>query len=345
MNTLDRYLTRQFLRNAGFVVIAITVVFVVLDILLSFHLLTRVAPSPWVKVELFLCRIPGLLNFALPVSAVIASLACVAPMLRRGEFTALGAAGIRLQHATRSLVVGCLLLGIADGIIADFATPPATARALALQDLLEGQNREGRVWRTDEGATWFAGGAKLVGVAEPSMRSLVVADRDRMALIDALVWRQGAWIAPSGLSVLTVRDGAQRLDRLPPGLPPAGLGLAMPPDELYRRLLPRYTMTSVELLHRGERADMATVGSRWSRIFMPVLAVLAALAIFVRFRNRDRVAVATIEAVGAALVPSVLLAGVGTVVETAPGPPIIVLIVGVSIAALPSILWWVRWKL
>ena len=345
MNTLDRHLTGQFARNALLVSIAMVVVFLVLDVLLNFHLLTRQAPSPWLKLELFLCHVPSLLNFALPVAAVVAALACAAPMLRRGEFTALGAAGITLQHATRMLLVCCLVAGVVDAVIADLASPPTTARALAIQDQLEGQSREGRVWRSDDGVVWFAGGTKLVGVAQPELQRVVVASGERLALADRLRWDGRAWQAPEGLTALRIEAGAQHLERIPPGPLPASLPLALSPPELYRRLLPRYTMTSLQLLARGERADHTVMWSRWSRALYPVLAAMVALAVFVRFRNRDRVAVATIEAVALALLPTAILATGGMAADSAPGPAGMVQAIAAGLAVVPAVWLWGRWRL
>ena len=104
-------------------------------------------------------------------------------------------------------------------------------------------------------------------------------------------------------------------------------------------------MTSAELLARGERSDVATVWSRATRLIAPLLAAMAALAVFVRFRNRDRVAVAVVEAVAAALFPTALLAVVGMAADTTPGPPGLAVAVGSLIAAAPAVWLWVRWRL
>jgi lipopolysaccharide export LptBFGC system permease protein LptF len=272
-------------------------------------------------------------------------LATVAPMLRRGEFTALGSAGITLRRSTRALLFGCLAIGVVDLAIADLATPPATARALARQDQLEGQSREGRVWRTGEGTTWFAGGAKLVGEPAPGLERVVAAAGETMMLADRLVWNGAAWMAPAGSVALHVSGGAQRLERLPPGVLPRGIVLDLPPDELYRRLLPRFTMTSAELLARGERADVATVWSRATRLISPLLAAMAALSIFVSFRNRDRVAVAVVESVAAALVPVGLLSVAGMAADTTPGHPAVTVAMGCGFALAPVLWWWLRWRI
>jgi lipopolysaccharide export LptBFGC system permease protein LptF len=343
--TLDRHLAVHFARNLALVACAVVVVFMALDVLLSFHLLAKQGAGPWLKLELFAARVPALLNFAIPVAAIIAVLATAAPMLRRGEFTALGGAGIGLRRSTRALLLGCLIAGLIDAVIADTAAPPSTAHAMALQDELEGQSREGRVWRTADGTTWFAGGARLVATGEPRLSRVVVATRDSLLLADRLVWNGTAWTAPMGCAVMTVRDGGQRLDRLPAGPLPAASRLDLPPAELYRRLLPRHTMSGAELLDRGERADLAMIWARWTRVLLPVLAGMAALAVFVRFSNRDRVVVATVEASLAALVPVAILTVSGIAADTAPGPPGLGVAVGVLLAAALPLTLWLRWRL
>lgn len=345
MNTLDRYLAWQFVRNLALVASAMIVVFLGLDVLMNFHLLTRQADSPWVKVQLFLGHVPALLNFAIPISAVVSAMACAAPMLRRGEFTALGAAGITLQRSTRMLLIGCLAAGAADAVLADLVTPPATARAIVLQDILEGQSREGRVWRSEDGATWFAGATRLFGPKQPLLRRLVVASPDRLALIESLAWDGRRWTAPTGAVVLRIEAGAQLLERHPPGILPGHLDMTMPPAALHRLLLPRYTMTTSQLVNRGERADLTAVWSRWSRALFPVLAAAVVLAHFIRFRNRDRIAVATIESVALALIPTAILATAGMAADSAPGPAGMVVVVGAAIAAAVSAVMWWRWRL
>lgn len=342
--TLDRHLGSQFLRNAALVSLAVTTVFVALDVVLGFSVLARSSVPTLPKILYFAYRIPALLNFALPVSALVAAMVCTVPMLRRGEFTALGAAGVTLRRSTRAILAGCLLLGVADVLIADLVTPGATASSLALQDQIEGQTREGRVWRSGD-ATWFAGHAALVGRPKPELRQVVIAAGDRLALAARLVWTDGSWMAPDGVVELDVAGGAQRLYRHPAGAMPRNLSLAVSPGELFRMLLPRQTLSSRELLARGERADVATVWSRWSRLLVPVLAAMAALSVVVRFPNKDRIAVATIQGAGAALIPVAILAVSGTAADTAGGPPGLAVLVGAMLAAAPALWLWLRWRL
>lgn len=342
---LDRHLGWTFLRNAVMVALATIIVFVVLDVLMSITVLARAAPSPWTKVELFACRIPALLGLAFPLAATVAVLATVAPMLRRGEFTALGAAGVNLHRATRSLLFGAAIAGCADLAVADLVAPGSTARAMALQDLLEGQQREGRVWRTEDGAHWFAGRARLVHTPQPELGQIAVATADDLVIAPLLRWQDGAWIAPKGSVRLDARQGAQRLGRLPPGPLPAIADLPYSPDELYRRLLPRYTMTSSELFARGERADLAVAWGRLGRLLMIPLMAMAAMAVFVRFVHRDRIAVGAIYGGLAALVPAGVIALAGATADTVPGHPALVALGGSLIAAAPPLWWWWRWRL
>lgn len=342
--TLDRHLSRRLLRGATLIATAVVVVFLALDAFMALPLLARSAPLA-LKAEFFLARLPALLNVAIPVAALAAVLATVAPMLGRGEFTALGAAGIDPRRATRALLAGCLLIGIVDAVLADRVTPGATAHAIAVQDRLAGQTREGRVWRGDDGTTWFAAGARLVGVQVPELTGAVAATSERLAMFECLAWDGRAWHAPAGAAVLQLSGGGQRLDRLGPGPPPPGLDPGLPPDLLFRRLLPRYTMSGGELLERGERADIAILWSRWSRAVLPLLMAMAALPVFVRFANRDRIAVAAIQAVVAAAAPVAILGLASLGGDTVAGPPWLGMAIGLLLgAALPAWLW-LRWRL
>ena len=103
-------------------------------------------------------------------------------------------------------------------------------------------------------------------------------------------------------------------------------------------------MTTAELLNRGERADIATMWGRATRLIVPLLAAMAALATFVSFRNRDRVTVAVIEASAAALVPDTLLYVAGIAADTSSGPPVIAVGIGCVVAAVPALWMWLRWR-
>jgi lipopolysaccharide export LptBFGC system permease protein LptF len=347
VNRLDRHLLRLFLRHAALVAVATLVVFLTLDVLLTMHLLVRKTPDgATIFVEYFLCRLPELANFALPVSALVSALVCAGPMLRRGEFIALSAAGIGPRRATRAILLGCLLLGGMDTIIADQLTPHATARTLAIQDLLEGQNREGRVWRVPESnSTWFASGAKLVGVAQPQLTQVVVATGSSLAHLDRLSWNGTAWQADQPWVEMRGQGAQQILERRAPGPLTGEIALPLTPEALYRRLLPRYTMSSTELFARGERADVAEVCGRWTRLLLPFLAAMMALPGFVRFLNTHRLAVAAVQASGMAVIPiGILVLGVLSA-DTMPVPPWIAVPLAVLVAAMPGWVRWLRWRL
>lgn len=344
IGTLDRHLAAQFLRAFAAVAAATAIVFVVLDVLLGYHLLARPAPSPWLKIELFAARVPALLNFALPLAALIAVLAVMVPMLRRGECIALGAAGLSMPRIARMLLLGALAVGVLDAVLALQVTPLATSRALALQDILERRAREGRVWE-EGGVSWFAARVRVLDAAEPRLEGVVAARAGSILQADALRWTGAGWELPEGALLFSAAGGAQRLERLPPGPLPAALPLALAPDALFRRLLPRHTMSGGELLARGERADIAAFWGRLARLALPLLMALWALPTLVRFANRDRVAVATAEAALAALVPVAVLAAAALGADATPGHPALAIAAAVLLAALPAAWRWRRWRL
>lgn len=342
--TLDRHVARQFARAALQVTLAALAAVLIIDVLLSYHVLAR--PAPWsAKLELLAARVPGLLNFALPVAALVAALAVALPMLRSGECIALGAAGLSLSRAFRSVLLGCLALGALDALLALQATPLATARAVALQDAIEGRAREGRVW-TEAGVSWFAGRLRVVGAQRPLLEVVVAARPGSVLQADRLQWdpAQG-WLLADGGWLFRVVDGEQRLTRVSPGPLPGDLALPLPPEALFRRLLPRHTMTARELWERGERGDSAVLWGRAVRLAVPALMAMCALPVLVRFRNLGRLAVATAESAFVACVPAAIVSVAVLGADATPGPPALSIGIGLLLAAVPALWLWLRWRL
>jgi lipopolysaccharide export LptBFGC system permease protein LptF len=279
---------------------------------------------------------------------VIAALVVCAPMLKRGEFIALSATGISPARAARMLPVLALLVGVLDTGIADLVTPHATAHATENEDKLQNQRRLGRVWQVPSTKTnWFAGRAQgLIKNDPPSIDRIVIAHATGMVMADQLVWLDGKWQLRGHLLEYRVMPGGRCLLFRPAEISLEGdLELPWDPPTLYRNLLPRYTLSGPELMHIGGPVEVAYAWSRWSRLLVPLLGVLAALPAFVRFLNRDAMVVGTMRAIGAAAVPILVLV-VGDMVADSSGigPAATVMVAG-AIALAPTLIFYWRWRL
>lgn len=347
---LDRYMAARMASATALATVAMLGVFLGIEVLASMSGMLQagdIAGRTGMMVERFLWRLPALANIALPTAAVAAAIAVCAPMLRRGEFIALNGGGVSPGRATRSLLAVALLVGMLDAGLADWVTPMATARALAIDDALQRQQRQGRVWSApDTRASWFCGRARLIGVGEPALDGVVVASRERMAIVDSVVWRGGAWTASGGAVVARrAPGGGLEVDRAAALRLEGDLALNQDPAQLYRMLLPRFTMSGPQLLDRGERSDLALVASRWSRALLPLLCLLLALPVFVRFAHRDQLVVGVLRACLAAAVPGVMVVAAGLAADNVPGHPAFAVAAGCLLAAVPGTLAWRNWRL
>lgn len=347
---LDRHLMRQAGTVLGLSAAMIVVLAIGVDFLINMGDLFKARPDEEGRggliLELYLWRLPQLLNLALPAGMLVAALVLAAPMLRRGEFTALGACGISMQRAMRPLLVLALLVGLVDTAIADLVTPRAIARSTAIEDRLMGLRRRGRVFTVDEtGSSWFTGRAALTQ-DPPLLDQVVVATAQRLVMAGAVAWHDGRWTASGGaLSFGPDASGQLVLTRPRPLVLSDDLALPLSPTELYRRLLPSFTLTSRELLQRGDAPSQALAGGRWVRTLLPLFMVLAALPALVRFHHRSSLVTGAIKGLGAAAVPTgVLVAIVGAADATALHP-FAALAIGVLGAAVPALWWWERWRL
>ncbi len=351
---LDRYLAMRAAMAALLLCLALITVFIVIDVLVNLNILfvgkAEVAASERLSLVfgLYLDRLPQLINFALPVSALGAALLVCAPMLRRGEFTALGAGGIGPRRATRVLLAVALIIGCADGLVADLLTPHATASANAREDRLRGMAREGRSWLDPAtGTSWFAGSVSLVGRdadRQPVLSRVAAASPDQLVYAERAEWRQGRWRLMGDVARMQI--GADRLVRCdrPVGMDASALGLVQPPAELYRMLLPRFTMRSDELADRGAPGDMGVVWGRWLRVVMPLAMVLMAMPVFVRFLYRDRLVIGVIRGVAVGVVPAAVIVVGGIATEGARQPAVVA--IGTAVLAISPGLWlWLRWRL
>ncbi len=351
LNTLDRYLLKR-----GTVVLLATATLMIV-VAFAFDLLINIGTYAAAMnkgnatlgtiLSLYAQRLPQLANIALPVGMIVSALVLCAPMLTRNEFIALSASGVSLRRATRVLLVLALIVGAVDALIADRLSPHAIARSTAIEDQLQRQHRQGRVWSVPAtGTSWFAGAVHLLPGQDPHLEGVVIANADQLITAERVVWRGELWHVDGALLRFGPdARGSMALTR-PTVLGLSGsLDLPYSPTELYRQLLPRFTLASDELLTRGEKADFSVILGRLLRTVLPALAIMAALPVFVRFAHRTTLVTGAIKALAAAAVPTVLLIGTAAVADSTALPVTAMALIGTVLAVIPALRWWLRWQL
>ncbi|MBA2481096.1 MAG: LptF/LptG family permease [Planctomycetes bacterium] len=348
---LDWYLLRRGLTTIAMVAGLIIIVAIAVDFLINIGTLARgTGKKDMGKLiaSLYWHRLPQLANVALPVASVISCLLICAPMLKRGEFIALSATGVSPARSVRVLLVLVLIVGAIDTVIADLVSPHAIAETTKIEDQLQNQRRLGRVWQVPQTrANWFAGRAQGLWAAQiPTIDKVVIASSEGLTTADRLVWIDDHWRLEGHLLRFRItQDGRYSLERPSEIALEGELLLPFDPQQLYRHLLPRYTMTGPELMMVGGKINEAYAWARWSRLFIPLLAALVAIPMFARFVHRDAMVSGCIKAIASAAIPVLIVIVGGMVADTSAHPPMVVVVTALVVALVPSVWFYLVWRL
>jgi lipopolysaccharide export LptBFGC system permease protein LptF len=345
---LDRHLLKRTAVTVLMVAVLMMVVTLAIDFLVNMgaYLHGKQGGHASLVVELYWYRLPQLANLALPIGMVLASLIVAAPMLKRGEFVALCASGVAPGRVGLMLPLVALAVGCLDAYIADRVTPHAVVATTRIQDEMENNNRMGRVWQVQStGASWFiksAGG--LINAHPPVVERVIIAARDRMVTAESMSWDGARWrLRGSQLQMVVANDGTVRFERKDDIALTGQLALPYTPEELYAHLLPRDTMSTGELIRRGDPSDISYAWSRWLRTVVPLLSVLAALPVFVRFLHKDQLILGAARALAAAAAPVALVVAGALTAEH--GRSESILVATVLLALAPCLVSYWRWRL
>jgi lipopolysaccharide export system permease protein len=98
MNLIDRMIVRQFIVTALFALLAVTVIFVVVDAMEKLDSFIDRHATPAVVVRYYLYFIPEIIKLITPVSMLLASLFVTARLSAQNELTAMRAGGVSLYR-------------------------------------------------------------------------------------------------------------------------------------------------------------------------------------------------------------------------------------------------------
>lgn len=342
---LDRYLLRHSAIGALAVIGLLSVLVIGLELLLRLGdfqrgTLGQDQSRTGLIARWMLFRLPLVVSPLLPAAAVGGVLLALAPMLRRGELTALAACGTSLRRCCAGALALGLGLGVVDLALSDQIAPRVQGPLLRVEAQLTGRPEQGRIWRVPEtGSTWFAGHAWLAA-DDGRARGVAVADgAGRLVTAQRLVYADTGWVLHD-----LIEEGPEGTVRH--ALVPASGWLALPytPRELGVLLASRHALTGGELWRRGGRLNRSLALQRWLRLLAPLLAVACALPVFVRFANHDRLIQGSGQAAITAAVPLVVLALGGAATDNGDLPPGVMMVASLALAAVPALWLWSRWR-
>jgi len=129
MRLLDRYVGREVVSHAALGLVVFTFVFFVPQLVRLMELIVRHSSSVWSVALLFLCALPPVLGFTLPMAVLVGVLIGLGRLSADSEIVALHASGVSLRRLL--LPIGVVALTAATGtLLTTFWLGPASLRTV-----------------------------------------------------------------------------------------------------------------------------------------------------------------------------------------------------------------------
>jgi len=130
MRLLDRYIAREVISHAALGLAVFTFVFFVPQLVRLMELIVRHSGSIWTVALLFLCTLPPVLGFTLPMAVLVGVLIGLGRLSADSEIVALHASGIGLRRLLLPIGVVALAAAIAT-LLTTFWLSPASLRTVS----------------------------------------------------------------------------------------------------------------------------------------------------------------------------------------------------------------------
>lgn len=143
MTIIDRYVLRQFLATLGFAVMALVVIFIVIDLLENLdEFLDQQAPLD-VILRYYVFFVPNTLRLMLPVSMLLAALFSVGRLSGNNEVTAMRSGGQSLPRFMLPMLITALVVSAGQLYVNGWIVPVANAKKLAIERTYLGKSTAG----------------------------------------------------------------------------------------------------------------------------------------------------------------------------------------------------------
>ncbi len=351
MGTLDRYILKRSLSAASLILFLAIILAIFFDLVLSLEqfLSARLDAqyNRWsLMAQLYLCRIPIIINGIIPFAVVAGALICLTPMLKKGEWTAVIAGGISPHRIALPLCILALGAGLIQCICNSYINPRLYHPVQAIESAFDNRQHTSRIWHVeDTQTTWYAARCYLPKNDVPYFEQVFIAPKNGGAVFAKnMQWNNNTWVLGGPIYHWHVHGDQQSMQELKSLPLTDSLSLQLEPELLRQELLTREAFNSLELWERGEHMHMTLLLNRLSAIVVPLIAILYALPIFMRFANQHRILVAASQALLIASIPVALIALTGMAADASNWSPWLSNSLGLIIAALPGIYLFRRWS-
>lgn len=140
MKLLDRYIVRQFLRTSFFALLAVILIFIVIDVMENLgDFLDRQATLE-VLVRYYIYFIPEIIKLITPVALLLGSLFVTARLSMQNEWTAMKAGGISLYRLMVPYLVVAIVVSAASVYFNGWIVPKANKKKLTIERVYLSKN-------------------------------------------------------------------------------------------------------------------------------------------------------------------------------------------------------------
>ncbi|HVE69891.1 MAG TPA: LPS export ABC transporter permease LptG [Thermoanaerobaculia bacterium] len=289
-NTIDRYILREFLKILGLVLVSVTALFVIVEYTEMARDVRENGVAASTLLRYFRFHIFMLLNWALPISVLVATLVTFGILAKNNEITAIKSGGVSLYRIAAPIMAVAVVISLIAYLILDFVLPYANQRVYEIRQRIEGREA---VTATAQQKLWYLGkqrylinflaynaNAKQLNQVQvfefhPSEFRLT-----RRVYADRATWNGQAWAFENGWIRSFTDDGASTFSyiREPlalfyPETPEDFDTKITPPDQMTYAQLRRYIAT---LRESGYAADELAV-RLYQKTSWPALSIVMAL--------------------------------------------------------------------
>ncbi|MBN1824430.1 MAG: LptF/LptG family permease [Endomicrobiales bacterium] len=300
MKIIDRYLIREFFKPLALTSTAFGGLVLISEFFreLSFYLENK---TPFGLVgKYLLMNLPWWIIQVLPVSVLVAVLFSLGQLVRRGEITALKAAGVNLYRIFAILFFCGALIGSGELILREYVIPPAIREADRVR------NEEIRHVKKKERTEYWnlivntpGGGRMTIGYLNiaKNLATQVVMDKfdDSFTLTKQLVakdalWQDGQWTFLEGVERLfshgSLKENYFSEQKVSLPFSPADFIVTKPrPEQMTVAGFQRY-LKQLETLGIPSEKEKIQYYSRWSSAFSHLVVMLIGIPFALGFAGR-----------------------------------------------------------
>lgn len=289
-NILDRYILREFLKILMLVMVSVTALFVIVEYTEMARDVRENGVAASTLLRYFRFRIFEILNWAMPISVLVATLVTFGILAKNNEITAIKSGGVSLYRVAAPILAVAVVICLVAYFILDFVLPYANERVYEIKRRIEGRPA---IAATAQQKLWFLGkGRYLINFLAYDSREKRLTQVQvfefhpsefrltRRVYADRATWNGQAWAFEQGWMRSFADDGTTTYTKIDAPLPlfypetPEDFDTKItPPEQMTYAQLRRYIAT---LRESGYAADELAV-RLYQKTSWPALSIVMAL--------------------------------------------------------------------